>query len=586
MVSRVLRSLPLRCCRFAAAGFLLSGIFVQGQFLPIPLAFLCAQDFCAETVCAYLGCAAGYLLFLGTAAALEPLAAGFLMLAGLCLFRGLLPSDRRWFQPSAGAALYAAVGLIFLLQAPLTLSSVLLYVLRAALIAGFGTAFQGAHRTELLLYALLAGFCRIPLPGRIPLGAVFSACLICLTLCTGRSLRTAVLCGLLLDLCRPSQLSAAMIFSAAALAARAPRHLPKLPRILLFVCTCAAFVLLSDGLEARLYLAAFSGALLAALVPHRLAVRFLGHIVSNGSSAALPPSAEALDRAAATLASLSQTFTRPAVPQSDPSPRSSAGLLRRQYEARLQELRTMGAEQLRILSRMLRSLAQPEQAAPARFRPELAVRQSARQGGVSGDHIEHFTYGGCFYLLLCDGMGTGSAAAQEAADDAALLRQLIESGCDAQDALQMLNLRCIFRGDGGFSAVDLAQIDLSSGEGYLHKWGAPPAYLLRGRDVQKIGTTSPPPGLGVGETHQAECVRLSLQREHCLILVSDGIAPEAAAACLRSHPGASPQTLAAGIVSRGEPDTDDRSVAVLRLHSFLPQHKHSITPLRNLSKLR
>ena len=37
-------------------------------------------------------------------------------------------------------------------------------------------------------------------------------------------------------------------------------------------------------------------------------------------------------------------------------------------------------------------------------------------------------------------------------------------------------------------------------------------YLKKGGTVKKIGTASLPPGLDVGEKHQAGCVRLSLQR--------------------------------------------------------------------------
>ena len=40
---------------------------------------------------------------------------------------------------------------------------------------------------------------------------------------------------------------------------------------------------------------------------------------------------------------------------------------------------------------------------------------------------------------------------------------------------------------------------------------------------QRMGTAAPPPGVGIGEAHQAEVIRLSLQREEMVVLISDGL---------------------------------------------------------------
>ena len=108
-----------------------------------------------------------------------------------------------------------------------------------------------------------------------------------------------------------------------------------------------------------------------------------------------------------------------------------------------------------------------------------------------------------------------------------MLRSLLTLGFDAMDAAAMLNELYVLRGDGCFSTIDLLEVDLCTGEGALYKWGAAPSYLKKGGTVKKIGTASPPPGLGVGEEHRAERVGLSLQRGEQLVLTTDGI-PEAA----------------------------------------------------------
>ena len=181
-------------------------------------------------------------------------------------------------------------------------------------------------------------------------------------------------------------------------------------------------------------------------------------------------------------------------------------------------------------------------------------------------------------------MGTGPEAAREAETAGGLLRRMIEGGFDAQDALQTLNALYILRGDGGFSTVDLAQLSLVTGEGFLQKWVAAPSYLRSRLGVEKIGTASPPPGLGVGEAHRAECVRLSMRRGETLVLVSDGVSEQTALRALRSD--GSPEAIAARIVSRSDAEEpDDRSAAVLRLRPVPSQRKHITSAARILSNL-
>ena len=162
---------------------------------------------------------------------------------------------------------------------------------------------------------------------------------------------------------------------------------------------------------------------------------------------------------------------------------------------------------------------------------------------------------------------------------------MIESGFDALGAMQLLNGVYILRQDGGFSTVDLLQVSLVTGEGFLHKWGAPPSYLLQDGEVIKIGTASPPPGLGAGETHQAECVKLSLQREQTLVLVSDGAAGDETEQYLGRCRDQPARELAAGILGRIEGiQTDDQTAVAIRLHPFSAHKKHSISKKRILSK--
>lgn len=148
-------------------------------------------------------------------------------------------------------------------------------------------------------------------------------------------------------------------------------------------------------------------------------------------------------------------------------------------------------------SRLLQSLSEraPGQTEPDAYAPELGFRATGLRGSnISGDYGASFRVGEWYYLLLCDGMGSGEEARDEAMGTSALLKELIESGLEAHDAMQTINGLYILRDGGGFSAIDLLQVSLVSAEGFLHKWGAAPSFLKFGRTLQTLGLPLPPPG--------------------------------------------------------------------------------------------
>ena len=566
LLSQPWMGLGLRCAVGVVVGALLTGCSALELPVPVALAYLASLEFGVEAVCTYVGAAAGYLLLWETVDVVEPLAAGFLILSGLGIFRGLLPAEQRWFRSAAVCAIYALVGLILLLQGPMQPFEIAFFFVKLGVLAGFTAGFCGKGQRRALLLALIGGCTRLRLPGGLPLGAAVAAGAVCRALGGAEYLYAAAACGLALDLCWQPMLSATLVFTASALAAHAAPLRTRAGKTLLFVCGCAVCVLLSGGLEPGLFLMTLAGGFVSCFLPR---------------GAQMPDREESGEYAAAgaVLEELAQGMTRPEARRSG----AEASRAERQYQARAAELRKIVAEQYRALGRLLEHA--PERAeARVVYRAEVSARTRGRERGASGDRVTQFSCGQWLYVLLCDGMGTGVEAAREAEEAAGLLRRMIGSGFDAQDALQMLNAHYLLRGDGGFSTVDLAQLSLVTGEGFLHKWGAAPSYL-RGRDgIRKIGTTSPPPGLGVGETHGAECVRLSMQEGQMLVLVSDGVAEQTALRALRSE--GTPSALAAGIVNRGSAEEpDDRSAAAIRLHPVLSWHKHSTKPLRILSKL-
>ena len=157
-----------------------------------------------------------------------------------------------------------------------------------------------------------------------------------------------------------------------------------------------------------------------------------------------------------------------------------------------------------------------------RYRPEVMVAAN-RLDADNGDRCLRFAGAGCrYYVLLCDGMGTGPAAVQAGKAAAALLQELLLAGFPAEYALRTLNSLCALRGEAGIVTADLAELHLDTGKATLYKWGAPPSWVLRRTGTEKIGTAGPPPGLSVGEDRE-RVERLSLRRGETLVLCSDGI---------------------------------------------------------------
>ena len=237
---------------------------------------------------------------------------------------------------------------------------------------------------------------------------------------------------------------------------------------------------------------------------------------------------------------------------------------------RRREYRGAVSQQYLFLSEYLQQLSQelPKRPEPLlqKFRPEVAWKSRSREA-ENGDKFRHFSGPGCcYYLLLCDGMGTGWAAAQEGRTAANLLQRMLSVGFPAEQALESLNSLLVLRGRAGAVTVDLAQLWLDTGEAVVYKWGAAPSWVAGDGGLEKIGTAGPPPGLGLNRSME-KAVRLSLKRGEALILTSDGLEGEGIRSRAGNFPKAAAGELAAHLLESGaEKSADDATVAVVRLH--------------------
>ena len=654
--------LAAQCGAAFAGGFLLAGVRLLGRNVPAALALTASLPFSLPAICAYLGAAAGYLVFWGADGAFEPIAAGFLILAELCIFSGLLPRERRWFMPASACCLYLLIGILSLLSAGLQAGSAAFLAARLLILAVCTAQFTAAVQEHsragrcVLALLLLAGCSAVSLPGGLRLSVPLAVCAAFLALPGPDALTAAAACGLTLDVTCGGESSMTALLCFAALLCRVPVFRLRAVRAALYLLCCVCGVLFTGAASFLPVAGVALGLLLALLAPQELR-----QTLDERQSAALEARLSELRRASDLFSEVSRALDR-ARPR-DLEPQSAAvfdqaadrvcrscgrwkdcwqthaqetylalshaagrifqsgcaarddlpaefterccypdGFLaavnealetqrtRRQYQTRLAESRSILSDQFRYLSRLLQGVCDPERdAAPSvpAYTPDLGYRaRGVRGGSVSGDHGSCFTCGEWYYLLLCDGMGTGEEASRESASAIHFLSELLLSGFEAQDALQMLNGVYILRGDGGFSTVDLLQISLVTGEGFLHKWGAAPSYLRQAHRLVKLGAPTPPPGLGVDGRGRGECLRVSMGRGEMLVLVSDGVAPEETERWIRGYKGRSPRELASGILGCGCETGDDRTAAVLCLRPCTAKKTARAAGNRLLSRLR
>ncbi len=235
---------------------------------------------------------------------------------------------------------------------------------------------------------------------------------------------------------------------------------------------------------------------------------------------------------------------------------------------RQKEYRAAVVQQYQFLSEFLQDLSDrlSRRTEPtAVYSPQVAVFGN-RPEEDNGDRCLRFMgTEGRYYVLLCDGMGTGLGAVQEGRTAGAMLKRLLSAGYPAEYALRSINSLCALRDRAGAVTMDLAEIRLDTGRVSLYKWGAVPSYLITALGAEKIGTAGPPPGLSVTD-YRERTEHLTLRRGQLLVMVSDGVGEDLALRCCVAGVGDTPGELATALLTGAETEgQDDATVVVISL---------------------
>ena len=210
------------------------------------------------------------------------------------------------------------------------------------------------------------------------------------------------------------------------------------------------------------------------------------------------------------------------------------------------------------------------------FTVEFGAAAHAASGQpVSGDALDQFCdTGGRAQMLLCDGMGTGRAAAVDGQMAAKLTAQLLRAGFAAESAARLVNVALGLKGaeqEAG-ATLDLLTVDLYTGRAGLFKAGAAPSFLVRGGVPRMLDGASLP--MGVLDSLVGRSTTFALDAGDWVVLVSDGALTDGSdwlmqqlqlCAKLGHTPKQAAETVADAAACRAGEKRDDITVAVLAM---------------------
>ncbi len=164
-------------------------------------------------------------------------------------------------------------------------------------------------------------------------------------------------------------------------------------------------------------------------------------------------------------------------------------------------------------------------AAPC-FEAEWSVSQDSKESeSMCGDAASLFANReDYFYAILSDGMGSGREASVTAQLCSMFLERMLLCGNRRSVTLEMLNSFLRSRSDECSATVDLAEIDMITGEACFIKSGAAPSFIVRNGNIFRISSNTTP--MGILRSIHAEQTRFQLLSGDIIVMVSDGIAPE------------------------------------------------------------
>ena len=140
----------------------------------------------------------------------------------------------------------------------------------------------------------------------------------------------------------------------------------------------------------------------------------------------------------------------------------------------------------------------------------------------SGDTLKSFYDGqGSFYIVLSDGMGTGTRAAIDSVMTANLTARLLRAGFSPENALRTVNCALLIKSaEETLATLDILKIDLETGRAKFYKAGAGFSVIGKSEKTLIVEKSSLP--LGILEKTSFEKSEIDLSPGDTVIIMSDG----------------------------------------------------------------
>ncbi len=176
-----------------------------------------------------------------------------------------------------------------------------------------------------------------------------------------------------------------------------------------------------------------------------------------------------------------------------------------------------------------------------------------------------------FMVALSDGMGSGEYAHKVSESTISLLESFYRAKMPSDLVLSAVNKLMTFNKEESFACVDIAVIDLDSGQADIVKIGSPLGFILSGNTVKVLESSSLP--MGILDSLRPDATSYELLENDVLLFLSDGIADAFGSTAdlyeaLKGVPIHNPQQLADSLLERaltaygGVPKDDMTAVAV------------------------
>lgn len=209
----------------------------------------------------------------------------------------------------------------------------------------------------------------------------------------------------------------------------------------------------------------------------------------------------------------------------------------------------------------------------ATVRPKYDVLFAAAvrpKSDKSGDTHSFTRIGKRFMMALSDGMGSGEKAYKTSETAIGLVENFYKAGFPDDLIVKSINKFLSLGADETFSAVDIAVIDLESGDADVIKIGTPPAYIKNDDTVSVVRGAALP--LGIVDEIRPTVVRKRLAVGETVVFVSDGVSDcfegDALADYINSLPSHNPQAIADAVLTHAAEAgrrADDMTVVCARV---------------------